>query len=175
MRASRSHRLSCQSAERDAHDAPAVASSGRGYLVVPDILEGLAALTSDAASQREAGRLYGAAEAARQRMGTVRFKVIDADHEESVAAVRNSLGEEDFAAVWAEGAALSTEEAIAYAQRGRGERTRATSGWGSLTPAELDVVRLVQEGLSNRDVGARLFIHRAPCKPTSPTCTPSSA
>ena len=33
-------------------------------------------------------------------------------------------------------AALSTDEAIAYAQRGRGERKRPTSGWASLTPTE---------------------------------------
>jgi DNA-binding CsgD family transcriptional regulator len=53
---------------------------------------------------------------------------------------------------------LSLEEAIAYAQRGRGERKRPSTGWGSLTPMELDVVRLVQEGLGNKDIGARLFI-----------------
>jgi len=32
------------------------------------------------------------------------------------------MGDKDFDAAWAEGAALSTEEAIAYAQRGRGAR-----------------------------------------------------
>jgi DNA-binding CsgD family transcriptional regulator len=53
---------------------------------------------------------------------------------------------------------LSIEEAIGYAQRGRGERKRPSSGWDSLTPAELDVVRLVAEGLTNKDVAARLFI-----------------
>jgi hypothetical protein len=37
------------------------------------------------------------------------------------------MGEKDFDAAWAEGAALSTEEAIAYAQRGRGERKRPAS------------------------------------------------
>jgi DNA-binding CsgD family transcriptional regulator len=57
-----------------------------------------------------------------------------------------------------EGATLSTEEAIAYAQRGRGERKRPTNGWGSLTPMENDVVRLVREWLGNKDIGARLFI-----------------
>jgi hypothetical protein len=31
------------------------------------------------------------------------------------------LGKYDFEAAWAEGASMSTEEAIAYAQRGRGE------------------------------------------------------
>jgi DNA-binding CsgD family transcriptional regulator len=59
---------------------------------------------------------------------------------------------------WADGAALSTEEAIAYCQRGRGERRRPASGWESLSSAERDVVRLVSEGLANKDIGARLFI-----------------
>ena len=68
------------------------------------------------------------------------------------------LGREDFDAAWAEGAALSTEEAIAYAQRGRGERKRPASGWASLTPAERDVVRLVSEGLANNDIATRLFV-----------------
>ena len=68
------------------------------------------------------------------------------------------MGEEDFQAAWDEGAALSTTEAIAYAQRGRGERKRPSSGWGSLTPAELDVVRLVSEGLGNKDIATRLFV-----------------
>jgi DNA-binding CsgD family transcriptional regulator len=74
------------------------------------------------------------------------------------SSVREALGQDDFDAAWAEGAALSTEEAIAYAQRGRGERKRPTSGWESLTPMEIDVVRLVREGLGNKDIGARLFI-----------------
>jgi DNA-binding CsgD family transcriptional regulator len=81
-----------------------------------------------------------------------------AGYDAVVAIVREALGQVDFDLAWAEGAALSTEEAIAYAQRGRGERKRPTSGWGSLTPMENDVVRLVREGLGNKDIGARLFI-----------------
>ncbi len=58
-------------------------------------------------------------------------------------------------------AALSIEEAIAYAQRGRGERKRPASGWAALTPTERDVVRLVSEGLANNDIATRLFVsHR---------------
>ena len=53
---------------------------------------------------------------------------------------------------------MSTEEAVAYALRGRGQRRRARSGWDSLTRAELDVVRLVSEGLGNKEVAARLFV-----------------
>jgi DNA-binding CsgD family transcriptional regulator len=68
------------------------------------------------------------------------------------------MGQPAFDSAWSEGAALSTEEAITYAQRGRGERKRPASGWGALTPMELDVVRLVAEGLGNNDIGTRLFI-----------------
>ncbi len=42
------------------------------------------------------------------------------------------MGQNDFDAAWAEGAALSTEEAIAYARRGRGERKRPVQ-WLGLT------------------------------------------
>lgn len=40
-------------------------------------------------------------------------------------------------------------------------RPRAVSGWDSLTPAELKVVRLAAAGMTNREVASRLFIsHR---------------
>ena len=88
----------------------------------------------------------------------MRFKIYDAGYESSVAPLRDAMGEKDFESAWAEGAALSVEEAIAYAQRGRGERKRPTSGWASLTPTERDVVRLVSEGLANNDIATRLFV-----------------
>jgi DNA-binding CsgD family transcriptional regulator len=145
-------------AERDAQDALTCGTGIEAYLFVPDILESLAALAGQDGSHREAARLFGAAEAVRLRIGTVRFKIYDADYEASVAVVRNALGDEDFQSALSEGAALSTQEAIAYAQRGRGERKRPTSGWASLTPTERDVVRLVSDGLANNDIATRLFV-----------------
>lgn len=35
------------------------------------------------------------------------FKIYDADHKENVVALRDAVGEQDFEAAWAEGAALS--------------------------------------------------------------------
>jgi predicted ATPase/class 3 adenylate cyclase/DNA-binding CsgD family transcriptional regulator len=145
-------------AEHDAHDALARAAEVEAYLFIPDILECLGTVAVDAGSHRETARLFGAAHGIRQRMGAVRLKVFDAGYEASVAALRNAMGQADFEAAWAEGAALSTEEAIAYAQRGRGERKRPASGWASLTPTERDVVRLVSEGLANNDIATRLFV-----------------
>jgi DNA-binding CsgD family transcriptional regulator len=145
-------------AEREAHDALTCAAGIKAYLLIPNVLECLAALAGETGSHREAARLFGAAHAIRLRIGAVRFKIYDADYDASVAALRNAMDERDFDAAWAEGAALSTEEAIAYAQRGRGQRKRPTSGWASLTPTELDVVRLVSEGLANNDIATRLFV-----------------
>jgi DNA-binding CsgD family transcriptional regulator len=39
-----------------------------------------------------------------------------------------------------------------------GKRKRPSSGWSSLTPTEVDVVRLVAEGIPNKDIATRLFI-----------------
>jgi DNA-binding CsgD family transcriptional regulator len=106
----------------------------------------------------EAARLFGAAHAIRQRTGVVRFQVYDAGYAAAVDGVRDALGVTEFDAAWADGGALSTDDAIAYAQRGHGERKRPSTGWASLTRTELDVVRLVSEGLGNKDIGTRLFI-----------------
>jgi predicted ATPase/class 3 adenylate cyclase/DNA-binding CsgD family transcriptional regulator len=147
-----------EQAHRDAHDALTHGADVKAYLGVSDTLECIATVAGEAGSHQEAARLFGAAQAIRHRLGAVRFMVYDSGDESSVAAVRNALGDSEFDVGWAEGAALSTEEAIAYAQRGRGERKRPTSGWGSLTPTERDVVRLVSEGLANKDIAARLFV-----------------
>ena len=147
-----------EQAERDAHEALVMATGTQGYLRVPDVLECLAHLAADDRNYQHAARLLGAAQAMRQRIGYVRFPMYQDSYDLLVTSVREALGQNDFDAAWTEAAALSTEQAIAYAQRGRGERKRPTSGWASLTPMENDVVALVREGLGNKDIGARLFI-----------------
>jgi len=145
-------------AGRDVHEALAIAVHTNARLRLPDIVECLARLAVGDGHHQTAARLFGAADAMRKRIGVVRFAVYQSDYDAAAASARDALGEEDFEKAWAEGAALSTEEAIAYAQRGRGERKRPASGWESLTPTERDVVRLVSEGLANKDIATRLFI-----------------
>ena len=74
--------------------------------------------------------------------------------------VRGALGTAAFEEAWAAGAALSLDDAVAYARRGRGHRKRPLHGWESLTPTELQVVGLVASGLTNPQIGEQLFISK---------------
>jgi predicted ATPase/class 3 adenylate cyclase/DNA-binding CsgD family transcriptional regulator len=147
-----------EQAERDAREALAAAATFDTHLTTADALECLAGVVGAAGSHREAARLFGAADSVRQATGIVRFKVWDDGYAASVETVRDALGDNDFDSAWSEGVALSTLEAIAYARRGHSDRKRPTSGWDALTPTEHDVVRLVSQGLANKDIATRLFI-----------------
>lgn len=145
-------------AARDAHDALTSLVGVSAHGGAAPALDRLAVLAIGAGNHQEAARFLGAAEAIRQRTGEVQMKAFLPVYEASVSELRDALGHRDFDAMWAEGHRLSTDEAIAYAQRRRGERKRPTSGWAALTPTERDVVRLVSEGLANKDIATRLFV-----------------
>lgn len=55
---------------------------------------------------------------------------------------------------------MSARDAAEYASRGRGKRSRPTAGWQSLTTTEGRVAELVAEGLTNPQVGERLFVSK---------------
>ncbi|WP_082973869.1 LuxR C-terminal-related transcriptional regulator [Mycobacterium sp. E740] len=145
-------------AEADAFEALAIAAKVEGRLLIPDILECIGGLACHAGRHRDAARHCGAADAARRRMGLVRFKAFDTAQEDLVNEIRNVLGADEFEVAWAEGTAMSTDEAVAYALRGRGERKRPSCGWDALTPTELQIAGLVRDGLSNKDIATRMFV-----------------
>jgi DNA-binding CsgD family transcriptional regulator len=147
-----------EQARRDAHQALAIAADNQGRLCLPAILECLASLAVDGGNHGDAARLLGAAAALRDRTGEFRFPLYEDTYATTLGACRNELGEDDFQTAWADGAALSADDAITYALRGRGERKRPASGWAALTPTELGVARLVSEGLANKDIAERLFV-----------------
>jgi len=147
------------SSEPRAHDALATQHAQGWRPEVAHSLEALAGIAAANESYTEAARLAGAAQRLRDEMGYVlrwpyEQKLLDAD----LGAARVALGEDAFTAAWAEGLALDEASAVAYAQRARGERKRPSAGWASLTPVEGEVVRLVAEGLTNKQVGDALFI-----------------
>jgi DNA-binding CsgD family transcriptional regulator len=129
-------------------------------IVLANAMEVLAGVVATQHEHEEAARLFGAAEAHRGRSGLPRWPSQVAIYEADVDIVRTSLGDAGFKKAWEDGAALSRDDAIAYVMRGRGERKRPMSGWASLTPTELQVVKLVAEGLSNPQIAEKMFISR---------------
>jgi DNA-binding NarL/FixJ family response regulator len=83
-----------------------------------------------------------------------------------VANIRARLGEELFAAAWAQGRAMSREEAIDEAVAGAQEILTSTSSHepraglalSGLTPREQEVAALVAQGLNNRQIAEHLVI-----------------
>jgi tetratricopeptide (TPR) repeat protein len=84
-------------------------------LNVADCYERLVWVAHARGQPEQAARLLGAAEALRAATGTPLAPVRRGDHDAVVAAVRAALDEATLAAAWAQGQALSLEEAAAYA------------------------------------------------------------
>ncbi len=153
-----------QQAESSIHDALALQRDAGDQVGLVDALEMLARLASMQDSPREAVRLWAAAESLRVDLGYIRFPADCAAHDAAIAGAKDVLGPNNFAGAWVEGIQLSPGAAVAYAARGRGERGRPAVGWQSLTPSELEVVRLVGQHLTNPEIAARLFVSRATVK-----------
>jgi DNA-binding CsgD family transcriptional regulator len=143
-------------AEQLAHEALGLLSAAEYWPDVIDVLESLAALNVELESFDRAARLVGAADADRVRRGQPRPPALEA----RLASDLERLSSGELKAEREAGAAMRLEEAVAYASRGRGSRKRPAHGWSSLSPVELDVVRLVTEGLTNPQIGERLFISK---------------
>ena len=142
------------------HDAIDLAYQTDRRSFMCDHLDGLAAAVADQDRFEEAARLLGAAQSLRNAIGSPRFPVHESPHQICTTVVRNALGAPAFDEAWAAGAALTLDDAVAYARRGRGQRKRPTHGWESLTPTELQVVELVAAGLTNPQIGDRLFVSK---------------
>jgi predicted ATPase/DNA-binding CsgD family transcriptional regulator len=127
----------------------------------PESLEALAGLAASGGQHEHAARLLAAAGRARTDLSCPAPAVDQPAHDALLAGLRATDG---FADASAAGAELGVDDAVSYARRSRGTRDRPTSGWASLTPAEREVVDLAVGGLTNPDIGARLFMSRSTVK-----------
>ncbi len=141
-----------------AHEALDVLAAAGDHAGTAAALETVAGLLVAFDRPEQALRLLAAVDAHHAGAGTQRLPVEAELQARHVAAARSGLGARRGDARWREGAALSLDEAVAYARRGRGDRGRPQTGWHSLTPAEENVAALVAQGCTNAEIGERLFI-----------------
>ncbi|SHN75320.1 helix-turn-helix transcriptional regulator [Cryptosporangium aurantiacum] len=146
------------------HEALAIRVEHGLRATQPDSLEALAQHGAAIRPSLEDVRALYAAESARAALGLPRPPHQQRAFEATAAELRDALGVPAFDEAAAEGAGRTLDQAVADIRRARGRRGRPATGWSSLTPTELQVVRLVAEGLTNAEVGARLFMSRGTVK-----------
>jgi DNA-binding NarL/FixJ family response regulator len=149
-----------QRAESVTHNALKVLVDHGWRPAVIDALDLLAEVALYRGQRERAVRLIAAAREQRAILGLVPFPSARKRTERQLADAGTALGDESLKEASEDGARLSFEEAVAYAQRGHGRHASATHGWASLTPAERQVVELASQGLNNPDIARELFMSR---------------
>jgi predicted ATPase/DNA-binding CsgD family transcriptional regulator len=133
---------------------------GGGVEMIDD-LEALASLAANAGDQRRAARWWAAA-AAERHVRHAPLAAADRDAQErAIAGARLALGEGTFSAAWATGTIAPFDrivaEALDYRPPEVAPRAKPDDG-GILSPRELEVLRLVAQGLTNQEIGRMLHI-----------------
>jgi non-specific serine/threonine protein kinase len=138
--------------------------------VPTDVIQELLALAGSLGALGEpqrAAHLFGAAHAFLQRSGTLIDPSDQPEHDRNMAFVRAQLGEAAFAAAWAEGQAMTFDQAVAYAQSvfdadglfaPHPQLVNDFDAANDLTRREREVALRVAEGKSNRAIAEEFVI-----------------
>jgi predicted ATPase/DNA-binding CsgD family transcriptional regulator len=132
-----------------------VVAGGGHFSWLPGCLDALGEVAAGMGFDDDAARLFAAAARTRADLGVARV-VPEPEHWAAIEAGLGGVGDT--------ATALTIDDALEWARRARGPRTRPASGWASLTPTEVKVAQLVSEGLTNRQIGERMFISPATVK-----------
>jgi non-specific serine/threonine protein kinase len=124
-------------------------------------MESLAWIAGSELRDQRAAQLLGASQRMWQAMhGSLSsFRNLEEFHQETTAAVRARLGDRAFEAALRRGAELTSADAVTLAlERTPVPAPRSAADESGLTRREREVAALIAEGLSNREIAARLVV-----------------
>ncbi|MET7394134.1 LuxR C-terminal-related transcriptional regulator [Dactylosporangium sp. NPDC005572] len=125
-------------------------------------LELLAWLANAQGQSARAARLLGVARTGWRSLGAPLPVTIVNDHERCLTELRKALGPSAFEAAVQEGQALPLDEAVTFALGVKPDHGAAQAEPGAvatqLTRRETEIAELVADGLSNKEIAARLVI-----------------
>jgi non-specific serine/threonine protein kinase len=129
-----------------------------------------AAIAEERGEATLSARFFGAAEALREASGLVLDPAFALEHARSVERVQTQLGPDAFASTWTAGRGIGIRQALddtedmldrlAAGPAVSSPVLPAGAAPHNLTQRELDVLRLVVEGLTDREIAGALFIAR---------------
>jgi predicted ATPase/DNA-binding CsgD family transcriptional regulator len=130
-----------------------------------ECLEGLGQVIAAQEEYKWAARVWGAAERLREALGVPIPPVYRPMHEHAVALALATFGEKAFTAAWEEGRAMTPEQAFAALQQASmsepvpaAKQPSSSTYPNDVTAREMDVLRLLAQGLTSAQIAEQLFI-----------------
>jgi non-specific serine/threonine protein kinase len=146
-------------------EALGVTSEYEDHWVLPRAIAGVAGVAVLAGHYGRAARLFGVEAGLREASGSRDMPFWRSIVELDVTTTRAALGDQAFSVAWAEGRAMTLEQAVAYGlsmadptMSARPTEHRVDAQASPLSPREAEVAALIAQGFTNHQIGSVLVI-----------------